>query len=68
MLIVVGQLSLWWIYATLHHNFTATMQAIKKAIVLSFELIFICLFGALLAMFLLMYYIVDSALRSAGKV
>lgn len=43
------------------------MQAIKKAIVLSFELIFICLFGILLAILLLLYYISERALKSLGK-
>lgn len=51
----------------MYHNFTATMQAIKKAIVLSAELFFICLFGALLAIFLLLYYICDAAVKFSGK-
>jgi hypothetical protein len=51
----------------MYHNFTATMQAIKKAIVLSFELLFICIFGALLAVFLLLYYICDAAVRFPSK-
>ncbi len=67
ILIVVGQLSLWWIYATLYQNFTATIQAIKKAVVLSVELIFICLLGILLTIFLLLYYISERALKSLGK-
>jgi hypothetical protein len=51
----------------MYHNFTATMQAIKKALVLSIELIFICIFGALLAILLLLYYISDAVIRLLSK-